>query len=226
MDGVRIMEGLIGKKLGMTQIFNEDGQCIPVTVIKLGPCYVLQKKTVDKEGYNSLRLGFDETKENKLNKPRRGLYKKVKTPPLKIEREFRIGDEKLSVHNVGDSINVADIFKENDFIDVSGTSKGKGFQGVVKRYGFKGGPKTHGSKFHRVPGAIGQCADPSRTFPGTKLPGRMGGRRVTIQNLLVAKVDKENSLLLIKGALPGRKGSYIIVKKSIKKSINDSVKTI
>lgn len=215
---VIIMEGLIGKKLGMTQIFKEDGTCIPVTVIKLGPCYVLQKKTTDKDGYAALKLGFDETKENKINKPQKGLYKKAKVAPLKIEREFKFRGEKFNIHNVGDVININDVFVENEYVDVTGTTKGKGFQGVVKRHGFGGGAMTHGSKFHREHGSMSANTFPGRIYPGVKQAGRMGGDIVTMQNLVVAKIDKENALLLVKGAVPGKKDSYVLVKKSKKKA--------
>lgn len=213
------MEGLLGKKLGMTQVFTDDGKCLPVTVIKVGPCYVLQKKTFDKDGYYALRLGFSETKENKTSKPLRGLYKKHKVPPLKIEREFSISEDEVTKFSPGDVIKIEDIFKESDFVDIVGTSKGKGFQGVIKRHGFGGGRKTHGSKFFREPGSTGQCATPSRTLPGKKLPGRMGGETVTVQNLYVAKLDKENGLLLVKGCVPGRRGSYVMIKQAVKKTI-------
>jgi large subunit ribosomal protein L3 len=213
------MEGLLGKKIGMTQVFFDDGKCLPVTVLKVGPCYVLQKKTEDKDGYNALRLGFSETKENKVSKPLRGLYKKCKVVPLKIEREFAISEEETVKFNPGDVIKIEDIFNEEEYVDVVGTSKGKGFQGAMKRHNFGGGRMTHGSKFKRELGSTGQCATPSRTLPGKKMPGRMGGETVTVQNLLIAKIDKENGLVLVKGAVPGRTGAYVLIKKAVKKSI-------
>lgn len=211
------MEGLLGKKLGMTQVFDENGKCLPVTVIKVGPCFVLQKRTEEKDGYNALRLGFSETKENKVTKPLRGLYKKCKVPPVKIEREFSITEDETTKFNPGDIIKTEDIFNESEFVDVVGTSKGKGYQGVIKRHGFGGGRKTHGSKFHREMGSTGQCATPARTLPGKKMPGRMGGKTVTVQNLFIAKIDKENGLVLVKGCVPGRTGAYVMIKKAVKK---------
>jgi len=211
------MDGLIGKKVGMTQVFNEEGMCIPVTVIQLGPCYVLQKKTKENDGYNGIKIGYEEVKENKVNKPKKGIYKKLNLKPMRIEREFQFSDEKFKVLKPGDKITISDIFKENEYVDVTGTTKGKGFQGVVKRHGFGGGAMTHGSKFHRELGSIGQHTFPARVFPGKRFPGRMGGNTVTMQNLLVVKIDNNNSLLLVKGAVPGKKGSYVLVKKAVKK---------
>jgi len=211
------MDGLIGKKIGMTQVFNEDGTCIPVTVIQLGPCYVLQKKSKDTDGYNAIKIGYDEVKENKVNKPKKGVYKKLNITPLRIEREFQFSEDKYKVLKPGDKITISDVFKENEYVDITGTTKGKGFQGVVKRHGFGGGAMAHGSKFHRELGSIGQHTFPARVFPGKRFPGRMGGNTVTMQNLLIVKIDNNNSLLLVKGAVPGKKGSYVLVKKAVKK---------
>jgi len=193
------MKFILGKKLKMTQIFDEEGRVIPVTLIKSGPCKILQIKTKEKDGYSAVQVGFEKLKEKKVKKPQ-------KNKPFRYIREFRIKDDKE--FEVGKEINV-DIFEKGDIVNVSGISKGKGFQGVVKRHGFKGGPATHGTKHTlRAPGSIGS-AFPERVWKGKKMAGRMGGNKVTIKNLQIVEVDKENNLLAIKGAIPGRKGTLV-----------------
>jgi large subunit ribosomal protein L3 len=208
-----MVNGIIGKKLGMTQLFLEDGSVTPVTVIKAGPCIVVQKKTVNTDGYDAVQLGLVEEKApRRINKPTEGHFKRAGVPPTRVLREVRIqpSDEATSV---GDKI-LVDMFNENDVVEVIGKSKGKGFAGVVKRHGFAGGVATHGSMFHRAPGGIGASAYPSRVIKGTKMPGQMGNVRITVKNLRVAAVDAENNLLMIRGAVPGPNGSYVLIKKA------------
>ncbi|HCD09653.1 MAG TPA: 50S ribosomal protein L3, partial [Thermoanaerobacter sp.] len=200
-------------KHGMTQIFDEKGEVIPVTVIEAGPCVVVQKKTVETDGYNAIQVGFGDVKEKKLTKPLIGHFKKAGVPFKRYLREFRLDD--ISGYEVGSEIKV-DIFKPGDRVDVTGISKGKGFAGVVKRYGANRGPMSHGSKYHRRVGSMGATTDPGRTFKGKIMPGHMGHERVTIQNLEVVKVDPELNLLLVKGSVPGPKGSLLIIKDSVK----------
>ncbi|MDR3136187.1 MAG: 50S ribosomal protein L3 [Coriobacteriales bacterium] len=199
---------LIGHKLGMTQVFDSDDRVIPVTVIKLGPCVVTQIKTTAKEGYEAIQIGYGQVKASRLNKPATGHLAASKAQPLKILREVRVDD--ASGYALGQELTVAD-FVDVPRVDISGISKGKGFAGVIKRHNFKGGPASHGSHFHRAPGSIGQCATPSRVFKGQRLPGHMGTDKVTVQNLKVIKVDAEQNLLLIKGAVPGGKGAIVSV---------------
>lgn len=205
---------ILGKKIGMTQIFNENGLAIPVTVIQAGPCAVVQKKTVENDGYTAVRLGFGETPEKKLNKPEKGVFSKIKVSPRKYLREFRIED--AGKYEVGQEIKVADMFKDGDKIDVSGISKGKGFQGVVRRFGTSRGPETHGSMYHRRVGSMGAGTSPGRVYKGKVSPGHMGVDKVTIQNLDVARVDSERNLLLVKGAVPGPKGGLVVVRETVK----------
>lgn len=209
------MIGLIGKKLGMTQIFLENGQMIPVTVIKTGPCAVVQKKTKEKEGYNALQLGYEEINPKKLTHPLKGHFKRVNSF-FKILKEFKVSKEEIEKYAVQDKID-SSIFKEEDFVDITGISKGKGFAGGVKRHHFKGGKMTRGSMFHRRVGSIGASSDPSRVFKGKRMAGRMGGEKITIQNLVIKKIIKNENLILIKGNIPGANFNYIIIKKSIKK---------
>lgn len=206
--------GILGKKLGMTQVFGEDSSCTPVTAIEAGPCIVVQKKSKEKEGYVAIQLGFGQIREKLVKKSKAGQFRKAGLPLKRFLREFR-GDE-VGSFEIGQEIK-ADIFKEGDYVDVSGISKGKGFTGVVKRWNFKGGKATHGSMFHRAPGSIGASSDPSRVFKGSRLPGRMGGKRQTVQNLKVVKNDSEKNLLLIEGAVPGANGGLLIIRKAIKK---------
>ena len=207
-----MVNGIIGKKVGMTQLFAEDGTVTPVTVIKAGPCIVVQKKTVNTDGYNAVQLGLVEEKPpRRVNKPTEGHFKRAGVPPTRVLREVRIepSDEATSV---GDKI-LVDMFNENDLVDVIGKSKGRGFAGFMKRHGFHGGRATHGSMFHRAPGGIGASAYPSRVFKGTKMAGHMGDERKTIKNLRVVAVDAANNLLMIRGALPGPTGAYLLIKK-------------
>jgi large subunit ribosomal protein L3 len=207
-----MVNGIIGKKLGMTQLFAEDGTVTPVTVIKAGPCIVVQKKTVNTDGYDAVQLGLVEEKPpRRVNKPTEGHFKRAGVPPTRVLREVRIesSDEATSV---GDKV-LVDMFNENDLVDVIGKSKGRGFAGFIKRHGFHGGRATHGSMFHRAPGGIGASAYPSRVFKGTKMAGHMGDERKTIKNLRVVSVDAANNLLMIRGALPGPAGAYVLIKK-------------
>lgn len=205
---------ILGKKIGMTQIFNDAGLAIPVTVIQAGPCAVVQKKTVENDGYTAIKLGFSEVQEKKLNKPDKGLFAKIKVTSKKYLREFRTDD--VDKYEVGQEVKVEDMFADGDVIDVSGISKGKGFQGTIKRYGQKGGPETHGSMYHRRPGSMGAGTSPGRVYKGKKQPGHMGADKITVQNLNVVKVDTERNLLLVKGAVPGPKGGLIVVKGAVK----------
>ena len=205
---------ILGKKIGMTQVFDENGIVIPVTVIHAGPCAVVQKKTVENDGYTAIKLGFENVPEKKLNKPEKGLFSKINVTPKKYLREFRTED--IDKFEVGQQINVADMFSSGDRIDVSGISKGKGFQGVMKRFGSSRGPETHGSKYHRRVGTMGAGTSPGRVFKGKKLPGHMGLEKVTVQNLDVVKVDSERNLMLVKGAVPGPKGGLVIVRDTVK----------
>jgi len=206
-------KGILGRKHGMTQIFDEKGEVIPVTVIEAGPCVVVQKKTTETDGYNAIQVGFGDVKEKRLTKPLIGHFKKAGVPFKRYLREFRLDD--VSGYEVGSEIKV-DIFKPGDRVDVTGISKGKGFAGVVKRYGASRGPMSHGSKYHRRVGSMGATTDPGRTFKGKIMPGHMGHKRVTIQDLEVVKVDPELNLLLVKGSVPGPKGSLLIIKDSVK----------
>ena len=206
------MPGLIGRKIGMTSVFSADGKNVPCTVIEAGPCVVTQVKTVDTDGYNALQLAFGEAKEKNTTMPMMGIFKKAGTTPKSHLAEFKFDEE----HNLGDTITV-DIFNDVEFVDVVGTSKGKGFQGVMKRWGFHGGRATHGSKFHREPGGTGNCTTPGHCFKNTKLPGRMGFRRVTVQNLKIVKIDPELNVILVRGAVPGNKDCTLIVKSAVKK---------
>ena len=207
------MKGIIGKKLGMTQIFLEDGTRVPVTVIQAGPCYVVQKKTADVDGYSAVQVGFESVAAANVNKPYLGHCTKSGHGVFRHLREFR-NDQAESL-NVGDEITVNE-FAVDDVIDVTGTSIGKGFQGVIKRWNFKGGRASHGSRFHRAPGSIGASATPSRVFKNKKMPGQMGNAKVTVQRLKIVRVDAADNLLLIKGAVPGHKNSIIMIKKSVK----------
>src|SRR6185503_14951518 len=205
-----MVNGIIGKKLGMTQLFLADGSVTPVTVIKAGPCIVVQKKTVNTDGYDAVQLGLVEEKApRKVNKPTEGHFKRAGVPPTRILREVRVEASEDGT-NVGDKV-LVDIFNENDLVEVIGKSKGRGFAGVVKRHGFAGGRATHGSMFHRAPGGIGASAYPSRVIKGTKMAGHMGTERKTIKNLRVVKVNSEENLILIRGAVPGPTGAVVLI---------------
>ena len=205
-------DGLIGIKLGMTQVFDLEGNFVPVTVIKAGPCVVTQRKTTGKDGYETAQVGLVEGRKVKnVTRAMDGHFKKAGVPPVRIVREFSYAG--LADLKVGDQLLVADLFKEDDKVSVSGVSKGHGFAGVVKRHGFRGGRATHGSMFHRAPGSIGASAFPSRVLPGMRAAGRMGNDNITVRRLRVVRVDSENHLLLVRGAIPGRKGGYVIISK-------------
>ncbi|CAG0950462.1 50S ribosomal protein L3 [Geobacter sp.] len=206
-------KGLIAKKLGMTQIFAEDGRRIPVTVVEAGPCVVLQKKTVQTDGYDAIQVGFLPKDANKTGRALVGHSKSAGKGTYTHLREFRI--DNVDQYSVGDVI-TAEVFAPGDYVDVTGTSIGKGFQGVIKRWGFRGGRSTHGSNFHRAPGSIGSSAWPSRVFKNKKMPGQLGNERVTVQRLQVVRVDAADNLLLIRGAIPGAKNGMLLVKDSVK----------
>ena len=206
-------KALIGKKVGMTQIFDENGTVIPVTVIEAGPCVVAQVKTIENDGYEAVQLGFGEVKENKLNKPVKGHFAKSKLALKKHLREFRM--DSVEDVKVGDEFK-ADVFVKGDKVDIQGTSKGKGFQGVIKRHGQHRGPMGHGSMYHRRPGSMGSTSTPGRVFKGKKLPGHMGSQTITIQNLEVVRVDLDKNVILVKGSVPGAKGAILKLKTSVK----------
>ena len=209
-------KGIIGKKIGMTQIFDETGNMIPVTVIAAGPCVVAQKKTAEKDGYDAVQLGFQDVKVERLTKPLKGHFAKADVAPKKVLREFRLSD--ISSVNVGDVIK-ADIFAVGDSVDVTGTSKGKGTAGAIKRWNFSRLKETHGTgPVARHAGSLGACSDPSRVYKGKKLAGHLGHEKVTVQNLSIVKIDVENNLIAIKGAIPGPKGSYVVIKDTCKKA--------
>jgi large subunit ribosomal protein L3 len=207
-----MVEGIIGKKIGMTQIFDEDGSVIPVTIISAGPCAVIQKKTKSKDGYAAVQLAFiGENPLKRPNKPTTGRFAKSEIDPTRILREFKY--EENSEIKVGDKFSV-ELFKVGEKVHISGKSIGKGFAGVMKRWGFHGGKDTHGSMFHRRPGSIGSSAYPSRVMKGKKLPGHLGNSRITVKNLIIIDTDKENNLLVVKGSIPGSKGAYVLIKKA------------
>ena len=208
-------KGIIGKKVGMTQIFDEVGNVIPVTVIETTPNTVVQIKTIEKDGYNAIQLGYGEIKDKHINKPEKGHFSKVNLTPKKHLREFRV--ENIENYKVGDEVK-ADIFQAGEKIDVQGITKGKGFQGVIKRHGQHRGPMGHGSMYHRRPGSMGSTSTPGRVFKGKKLPGHMGRVTVTIQNLDVVKVDMDKNVILVKGSVPGAKGAILKVKSAVKAS--------
>ena len=207
------MKGILGKKIGMTQIFLEDGRVVPVTVVEAGPMIVTQVKTVDNDGYNSIQVGYIDRKEKHMTQPLRGHFDKVEIGYKKYLREFRVDD--ASEYNTGDEIKV-DIFSEDDKVDVIGTSKGKGTQGPIKRHNYSRGPESHGSKSHRVGGARAAGAYPGRVFKGRKGAGKMGNERVTVQNLSIVRIDADKNLILLKGAIPGPKGGLVTIKETVK----------
>ena len=208
------MKGILGKKIGMTQIFTEHGEVIPVTVVEAGPVVVTQVKTTENDGYTAIQVGFGDAKEKSLNKPQKGHLAAANTLKKHL-KEFRV--DSVEGYTVGQEIK-ADLFAAGELIDVTGISKGKGFQGPIKRHGQSRGPETHGSRYHRRPGSMGACSYPGRVFKNKKLAGHMGSVKVTVQNLEVVKVDAEKNLLLIKGAIPGAKGSVVTVRAAIKGS--------
>ncbi|MBN6187493.1 50S ribosomal protein L3 [Aneurinibacillus sp. BA2021] len=205
-------KGILGKKIGMTQVFTAEGIVVPVTVIEAGPCVVLQKKDQTTDGYEAIQIGFADKKEVRTNKPEKGHAAKANTTPKRFVRELRNVD--LASYEVGQELK-ADVFAEGDVVDVTGTSKGKGFAGAIKRHGQARGPMAHGSRYHRRPGSMGSIAA-NRVLKGKALPGRMGGEKVTVQNLEIVSVDTERNLLLVKGAIPGPKNSFVVVKTAVK----------
>jgi large subunit ribosomal protein L3 len=210
------MKGILGKKVGMTQVFSERGEVIPVTVIEAGPCFVAQIKTVERDGYTAVQLGFEEAKPKRLTQPQLRHLQKSNLPPLRHLRELRVSVDELTDLEEGQEVTVG-IFEQGEMVDVTGTSKGRGFAGVVKRHGFSGGPKTHGqSDRHRAPGSIGACTTPGRVFKGMRMAGRMGGERVTAQSLEVVLVDPERNLLAVKGSVPGAKNGLLLIRQARK----------
>jgi len=207
------MKGILGKKIGMTQVFEEDGNLVPVSVIEATPMVVVQVKTIETDGYEAVQIGFGDVKESKVNKPKRGHYEKAGVDTKRNLVEFKV--DNASEYKVGQVISV-DTFNEGDFINATGISKGKGTQGAIKRHNQSRGPKTHGSKFHRAAGSLGSSASPARVFKGMKMAGRMGNGQVTVKNLQVVKVDMDRNLLLVKGAVPGPKKGIITIKESVK----------
>ena len=208
------MKGILGKKLGMTQIFTEEGIVVPVTVVEAGPNVVTQVKTVEKDGYNAIQVGFEDAKEKSLNKPQKGHLAAANTLKKHL-KEFRV--DSVEGYTVGQEIK-ADLFAAGEKIDVTGTSKGKGFQGPIKRHGQSRGPESHGSRYHRRPGSMGACSYPGRVFKNKKLAGHMGSVKVTVQNLEVVRVDADKNFILVKGAIPGAKGSVVTIKEAVKAS--------
>jgi large subunit ribosomal protein L3 len=207
-----MINGLLGKKVGMTQLLQDDGSVVPVTVIQAGPCVVVQKKTKQKDGYDAVQLGFVEfVKPKRVNQPMTGHFKKPNVAPARFVREIAVEGEEGA--NPGDKVMVG-IFNANELVHIIGTSKGRGFAGLVKRHHFRGGRATHGSMFHRAAGSIGSSAYPSRVLKGMRMAGHMGNARVTVQNLRVARIDQENNLLFVRGAVPGPAGGYVVVEKS------------
>ncbi len=211
-----MIPGILGKKIGMTQVFEEDGTRIPVTVLEVGPCLVQGVKAADKDGYSAVQLGYGDTKERRLNKPQRVHIKAKGLKPKKFVREIRCSE--TPAVKVGDEI-TSRIFQKGDFLDIAGVSKGKGFQGGMKRHGWSGGSATHGSMSHRAPGSIGASAYPSRVFKGHGMPGQMGSRRTTVQNLEIIDVNPDNNTIAVKGAVPGASGTYLIVRYARKKPL-------
>jgi large subunit ribosomal protein L3 len=212
------MKGILGKKVGMTQVFDERGEVVPVTVIEAGPCFVAQIKTVERDGYSAIQMGMEETKPKRLTKPQLQHLQKSSLPALRFLREFRMDMEDIAHLELEEGSKVTvDIFEAGELVDVTGTSKGKGFAGVVKRHGFRGGPKSHGQSDRlRAPGSIGACKTPGRVFKGMRMPGRMGNERVTVQGLKVVMVDPERNLLAVRGAVPGAKNGLLMVRQARK----------
>ena len=209
-----MVTGIIGRKVGMTQVFSPDGAAQPATVLTAGPCVVVRRKDVDRDGYRAVQIGLVEDRTPRVSKPVAGLYARAGVPPTRIRREVALGDGDGQAPAPGEQVLVS-LFSEGDQVDVCGISRGRGFQGVVKRHGFGGGRATHGSMFHRAPGSIGQSSYPSRVLKGMRAPGRMGGDRVTVRNLRVISVDVENHRLVVKGAVPGAPGGYLVIRKAV-----------
>lgn len=207
------MKGILGRKVGMTRVY-KDGKAIPVTVIKAGPCVVVQKKTEEKDGYAAIQVGFEELKEHKVNKPKLGIFKKAGVKPMRVLKEFKVED--VDAYEIGQIIDVT-VFEEGEKVDVTGWSKGRGYTGVMKRWNFGGGRKTHGSKFHRALGSTGNHTEPAKVFKGKKMFGQYGNEKVTVLNSEVVKIDKENNLIAVKGGVPGARGGLLIIREAIKK---------
>ena len=204
------MKGILGRKIGMTQIFTESGEAVPVTVVQAGPCLVVQRKTTDRDGYEAVQIGLvEERAPRKVSQPMRGHFQAADVTPMRRLAEFKVAADDET--KAGDQLK-ASIFDIDDYVDVVGRGKGKGFQGVIRRHGFGGGRATHGSMHHRAPGSVGQASDPSRVFPGVRLPGQMGAKRITAKNLRVVKVDEEKNLLFLKGSVPGPNSSYVAIR--------------
>lgn len=206
------MKFIIARKVGMTRLWKDD-KVVPVTVLKAGPCIVVQKKTVEKDGYNAVQLGFEEANEKRLTKPMLGVFKKANVKPMRVLKEFRV--DNVDQYTIGQEITVA-IFQEGDKIDITGWSKGRGYSGAMRRWNFQGGPKAHGAKFHRELGSVGQHTEPARIFKGKRMPGRYGNERVTVLNSEVIKIDAENNLLAVKGGVPGARGSLVLIRSAVK----------
>ncbi|MBC7346185.1 MAG: 50S ribosomal protein L3 [Clostridia bacterium] len=205
-------KGIIGRKLGMTQVFTEDGRCVPVTVLQAGPCVVIQKKMKETDGYEAIQVGFEPIPEHRVNRPLRGHFARAKVAPFRHIRELRV--DNIGDYQVGQELRV-DLFRPGELVDVTGITRGRGFAGGIKRHGFRRGPMAHGSKYHRRPGALA-AKGPARVFKGRRLPGRLGGEQVTIQNLEVVRVDPERNLLLLKGSVPGVRRSLVTIRSAIK----------
>lgn len=208
-----MVAGIIGRKIGMTQVFGDDGILRPVTVLKAGPCVVVQRKNVDRDGYDAVQLGFVEDRPARVSKPVAGLYARANVPPTRVRRELPLTDDGEAPAE-GEQV-LASLFEAGDQVDISGVSRGHGFQGVVKRHGFGGGRATHGSMFHRAPGSIGQSSYPSRVLRGMRAPGRMGGDKVTVRNLRILDVDAEQHTVTVTGAVPGSAGAYVVIRKAV-----------
>ena len=208
-----MISGLLGKKVGMTRLFTEDGRWVEVTVLEAGPCSVIQRKTEETDGYSAVQLGFDDIKESRCKKPAAGHFAKAGVTPKRTLKEVRVPND--AEVKTGDEIK-ADIFAIGDRVDIAGTSKGRGFAGVIKRHGFAGGPGGHGSHFHRAPGSIGQSADPAKVYKNKRMPGHFGSARITVQNLEVMNVDSDRNLLIVRGSVPGANGGLVMVNKSVK----------
>lgn len=206
------MKGILGRKVGMTQIFTDSGESVPVTVVEAGPCLVVQRKTVDRDGYDAVQVGLvEERAPKRVSQPMRGHFEAADVAPMRRLVEFKVAaDDEVKV---GDQVK-ASVFEVDEYVDVVGKGKGKGFQGVIKRHGFGGGRATHGSMFHRAPGSVGQASDPSRVFPGVKMPGQMGAKRITAKNLQVVKIDEEKNLLFLRGSVPGPNSAYVAIQEA------------
>ncbi len=207
------MEGFIGKKLGMTQVFDENGNLIPVTVIQAGPCYVTQIKTSEKDGYTAIQVGFDACREKVLNKPIKGHLKKGNVGPVRVLKEIRVKEEEIENYKLGQEIKVSEVFKKGELVKVTGYSKGRGFAGAMKRYNFGGGRDSHGAKYHRKPFSIGMHTDPGRVFKNKRMPGHYGTEKFTIRHLRVVDVDSDKNFLIVRGAVPGARNGYVFIRK-------------